>query len=79
MSVRLGQEIQEVPRIILILNPDFKSVLSVAKTDMEYAVAISVSEFLTDHQSAHPAVHDANPDTAELRSQNVCTMSGRVH
>src|SRR5829696_8080453 len=39
----------------------------------------SVSEFLTNHQSSHSTVHNADPDTAELRPQDVCTMPGRVH
>jgi len=34
----------------------------------------SVSEFLADHQPAHPPIHHPNPDTPELWAQNVRTV-----
>ena len=34
----------------------------------------SVSEFLADHQPAHPPIHHPNPDAPELWAQNVRTV-----
>ena len=44
-----------------------------------HARTSSVAEILRHHQAAHPAVHNADADAAELRMQDVRTMSQRVH
>ncbi len=48
-------------------------------TDEHGSVAKSIPKLLAHHQPTHPTIHDADPDAPEFPSQNICTMTGRVH